>query len=390
MEFGWSEGFESFRAEVRAFVREFKTPELERELAAAEPEEAASSGPIAMKIRDEIEQRGWMRMCWPPELGGEGKSPWYQYILVDELQKGSIPYSLGTASMIGPAVMKFGTEEQKAKYLPGLWSGEITCALGYSEPNAGTDLASLETAATRDGDDWVINGQKLWTSGAHRSSHVWLAARTDPDAPKHRGISMFIVPLDSPGITVRPVWVMSGGRTNETFYDNVRIPADALIGEEGRGWYIAANALDHERVSFSSPVRLEMLYDRLIRHVSESRPDLIADQATRAKLAELKVEVHVARALGMTNAALVANGETPTMEASMGKVWNTELRYRMSSLAMDLLGRAGALSKGAEWAPLDGEFDTTYRGSPVGRFGGGTNEIQRNIIAERGLGLPRG
>ena len=389
MEYGWNQEFEAFRSQVREFVREFRTPEVARQIAELDPQ-APSHDPLLRKIRSAIEQRGWMRMCWPEELGGENKSPWYQWILVEELQKADIPYSLGTASMIGPAIERFGTDEQKAKYLPGIWSGEISLALGYSEPNAGTDLASLQTQARRDGDDWVINGQKMWTSGAHRSSHVWLAVRTDPNAPKHRGISMFIVPLGSPGITVRPIWIMSGGRTNETFYEDVRVPADAMIGDENRGWYIATVALDHERVAIGTPVGTQKLYDKLIEHVRDSRPDVLEDRVSRARLAEAKVEVHVARAIGLTNAAIVARHDTPTMEASMAKVWNSELRYRLSSLAMSLLGRYGALSAGSEDAPLDGEFDEAFRGSPVARFGGGTNEVQRNIIAERGLGLPRG
>jgi alkylation response protein AidB-like acyl-CoA dehydrogenase len=293
--------------------------------------------------------------------------------------------------MIGPAIERFGTDEQKKKYLPGLWSGEITCALGYSEPNAGTDLASLETRAVRDGDEWVINGQKMWTSGAHMSTHVWLAVRTEPDAPKHRGVSMMIVPLDTPGISVRPLRGMSGIRTNETFYENVRVPADVLIGEENRGWYIAANALDHERVSLApfSPFARE--FDRVIDYLKREQPDLLAQPRTRARLAELKVDLHIQRALRIVNAAFVERGETPTMEASMAKVWSSELRYRMNSTFMDLLGRYGALSAGSsdEIAPLGGEIERTYRGSPVLRFGGGTNEVQRNIIAQRGLGLPR-
>ncbi len=189
---------------------------------------------------------------------------------------------------------------------------------------------------------------------------------------------------------MRPIWIMSGGRTNETFYEDVRVPADALIGEENRGWYIATVALDHERVAIGTPVGTQKLYDRVIQHVREQRPDVLQDRALRARLAELKVEVHVARAIGLTNAAIVARGDTPTMEASMAKVWNSELRYRLSSTAMSILGRYGALSAGSEGAPEDGEFDEAFRGSPVARFGGGTNEVQRNIIAERGLGLPRG
>ena len=389
MEFGWDRDLRQFRDEVREFAREWQTPELQREL--ANPEETAyGRGSIARRVRQAIEQRGWTTMCLPVELGGQGKSLWYQFILSEELSYLGIPFSAGTAAMIGPAIERFGTDQQKRKYLPGLWSGEITCALGYSEPNAGTDLASLETRAIRDGDEWVINGQKMWTSGAHMSTHVWLAVRTDPNAPKHRGISMMIVPLDTPGISVRPLRGMSGIRTNETFYENVRVPSDTLIGEENRGWYIAANALDHERVSLSpfSPFARE--FDRVLDYLKREQPDLFAQPRTRGRLAEMKVDLHIQRALRMVNAAFVERGDTPTMEASMAKVWSSELRYRMNSMLLDLLGRYGSLSvESGDIAPLAGEIERTYRGSPVLRFGGGTNEVQRNIIAQRGLGLPR-
>ncbi len=387
MEYGWTAELIEFRQEVRAFIASIKTPALMAEV--AEGQTGINRGPETEKLRAAVDEQGWVRMCWPPELGGEGWSQWYHFILTEEFAKAEIPYGLGTASMIGPAVDRFGTEAQREKYLPGIWSGDITLALGYSEPNAGTDLASLETAAVRDGDDWLINGQKLWTSGAHTSTHVWLAARTDPDAPKHRGVSMFIAPLDAPGVTVRPIWTMAGVRTNEVFYEDVRVPGDALIGEENRGWYILANALDFERVAIGDGGALHHTFDHLLDHVRSMRPDLWSDRATRVRLAELELDLAVMDALTTTNAAIVETGETPTMEASMAKVWTTELRYRLSSAGMDLLGRSGALSEESDHAPIAGELDQAYRASPFLRFGGGTNEIQRDIIARRGLGLPR-
>jgi 3-oxocholest-4-en-26-oyl-CoA dehydrogenase alpha subunit len=215
LEFSWSDALEADRQEVRNFAQSVATDELLDEVRKGGKD--ANQGPLMRRLHGEIDRRGWLRMCWPREFGGEGKSPWYSYILFEELHAHGVPYTLGTAGMIGPAIMKFGTEAQKTKYLPSIWSREIRCAFGYSEPNAGTDLASLKTSAVRDGDEWVINGQKLWTSGAHYSTHVWLAARTDPEAPKHAGISMFIVPLDAPGVTIRPVFTFAGWRTNEVF-----------------------------------------------------------------------------------------------------------------------------------------------------------------------------
>ena len=242
----------------------------------------------------------------------------------------------------------------------------------------------------KDGDDWLINGQKLWTSAADTASHVWLACRTDPDAPKHRGISTFIVAMDTPGISVRPIMTMSGGRTNEVFFEDVRVPSDALIGEVNQGWYIIANALDHERVWIGAGGGLRHIFDRLLAHIREKRPELLADAVVRSRLVELELDLDVMEGLVLTNASIVAAGDTPTMEASMSKIWTSELRYRISNVAMDLLGHEGALTEEADGlAPLGGELERTYRASPIQRFGGGANEVQRDIIARRGLGLPR-
>ena len=387
MDFGWEQEYKDFREEVRAFILKHRTPALVRE----QQESHGEGGGEAMEtFRKELNGRGWLRMCWPEEYGGEGKSPWYQFILIEELEYWGMPFGLLSVSSVAPSIMAFGSEAQKKKYLPGVWDGTTSFAIGYSEPNAGSDLASLETRAVRDGDDWVINGQKIFTSGAHTSTHIWLAARTDPDAPKHRGISMFIVPTDAPGVSITPMLTMSGLRTNQTFYDDVRVSNDALVGEENRGWYIITHALDHERVALAPTGALGRSYDSLIEHLKEQRPDLLKDPAVRRRLAEMKVDLHVQRALATKNGSIIANGETPTMEASMAKVWSSELRYRMHSMAMDLLGRYGALTrKSRELAPLGGRLESNYVTSPILRFGGGTNEVQRSIIAQRGLGLPR-
>ena len=388
MEYGWGEEFEGFRQEARAFLEQIKTPALVAEV--KQGLEAAKRGPELQRLQQEVEDRGWRRMSWPTELGGEGKSPWYTFILMEEFARAELPYQVGFASMVAPAIQKFGTDAQREKWLAALWSGEVTVALGYSEPNAGTDLASLETLSVRDGDEWVINGQKLWTSGANSVSHIWLAARTDPEAPKHKGISMFIVPTDADGITIRGIETMGSGRTNEVFFEDVHVPGDALVGEVNQGWYILANALDHERVGIGAGANMYHTFDRLVAHLREKRPALLQDRRTRMRIAELDLDLAVMNALVLTNASIVATGETPTMEASMSKVWTTELRYRLASLAMDLLGREGALTKESDGAaPFEGELENTYRVSPIQRFGGGTNEVMRDIIARRGLGLPR-
>lgn len=387
MNFEWDKEYRDFRQQVREFIQQHRTPELVAEMRSGE----MGRGPRIEAFRRELGKRGWLRMCWPKEYGGEAKSPWYQYILIEELEYWAMPYGSLTVTSIAPAIMAFGSDEQRKKYLPGIWNGEYNFAIGYSEPNAGTDLAALETRAVRDGDEYVINGQKIYTSMAEISSHVWLAARTDPEAPKHRGVSMFIVPLDSPGVSVRPLITMAGMRTNETFYEDVRVPASSLVGEEHRGWYIIMHALDHERVGIAPTGGLVRAYDELIDYLRESRPHLLKNPHVRLRLSEMRVDLAMQRALATKNASIIAEGRTPTMEASMVKVWSSELRYRLNSLAMDLLGRYGGLRRESdELAPAGGRLEMAYRASPILRFGGGTNEVQRSIIANRGLGLPRG
>ncbi len=389
MDYGWSEEHEAFRQELRAFIQKHRTPELVAELAAGD--EGDGRGPEARKFRQALNEAGYSTMSWPKEYGGQGKGGFYSFILSEELGYFGLPYDSMSINSVGATIMAFGNEDQKKEWLPKIQTGEMTFALGYTEPNAGTDLASLQTRAVRDGDEWVINGQKIYTSTAHISTHVWLAARTNPEAPKHRGISMFVVPITSPGITVRPLWTMGDHRTNETFWEDVRVPATALVGEEDRGWYMAANALDLERVVLSPAGPIRKLFDDLIEYINSERPDLKDDPVARASIAQARMDVEMARALATNNATIIANGMVPTMEASMAKVFTTEATYRLTSLAMDLFGGFGALQKGSgQYAVLNGRFESRYRGTPVGRFGGGTNDIQRRIVATRGLGLPRG
>ena len=295
MDFGWAEEHEQFRVEVREFIERHRTPELIEELGGEQWR--SGRGPEEEKFRQALNEAGYSTLAWPEEYGGQAKGGFYSFILGEEL--GYWGLSPGNSmSMIGSTIMRFGSENQKQDWLPSIVAGEMTFALGYTEPNAGTDLASLQTRAVRDGDEWVINGQKIYTSDAHVSTHVWLAARTNPDAPKHRGISMFVVPMTTPGITVRPLWTMGDMRTNETFWEDVRVPADALVGEEDRGWYMATNALDLERVMSSNAAPVLRTYDDIVRYIIERRPELKQDSYTRAAIAEAKMDVEIARAPG--------------------------------------------------------------------------------------------
>ena len=386
MDFGWNREHLAFREEVRAFIRAWRTPALLEEYGRLH----GGQGPEIRRLHAALEERGYMRMCWPVEDGGLGRDPLYQFHFIEEMDYWGMPYGNLTFTSIAPALRAHGSEDQRRRYLPGIWSGELHFALGYSEPNAGTDLASLRTRAERDGDTWVVNGQKIWTSLAECSTHVWLAVRTDPNVRKHAGISILIVPLDAEGVTIRPLTTMYGGRTNETFYDDVRVSDADLVGGEGRGWPIIMHALNHERVALASAGGLVRMYDRLLAYLREHMPEKLGDPVVRSRLAELKLALHEHRALSIRNACIVAGGGTPVAEASMAKISGTELRTRLANVAMDLLGRYGGLTReSGDLAPAEGHMEFSYRISPIFRFGGGTNEIMRDIVAMAGLGLPR-
>jgi len=386
MEFGWDSELLAFRDELTAFIRAWRTPELLDEYRASH----GGRGPLTAKFQDALLERGWMRMCWPVEYGGLGRDPLYQFVFIETMEYWGMPDGNLTYTSIAPALLRHGSDAQKKKYLPGIWSGAYRFAIGYSEPNAGTDLAALRTRAVRDGEGWIISGQKIWTSLAETATHVWLAARTDPDVPRHQGISLFIVPIDAPGVTVRPLWTLAGGRTNETFYDAVRVDADALVGRPGDGWGIVMHALNHERVGLAPTGNLARLYDVLIEELRARRPEALADSAVRRRLAGLLLALSRQRALATKNAFTIARGGIAPAEASMAKIFGSELRYELTNTALDLLGRAGGLTReSGALAPAEGRLESTWRMSPILRFGGGTNEVQRTIIATRGLGMPR-
>ena len=386
MDFSWSAEHVAFRDALRAFIREWRTPELLKEYA----ETYGGGGERIGAFHRAIDERGWMRMCWPAEVGGGGRDMLYQYIFVEEMEYWGMPYGNLTYTSIAPSILAFGSEAQKQRYLPGIYRGELCFALGYSEPNAGTDLASLRTRAVRDGDEWVIDGQKIWTSLADVSTHIWLAVRTNPEAPKHTGISILIVPTETPGVTIRPLHTMYGGHTNETFYEGVRVPLDHLVGEVDQGWPIVMHALNHERVALAATGALARLYDELVHYLAVEKPQRLSDPVVRQELAELQMELREHRALARRNAWIIAQGGTPIGEASMAKISGTELRTRLANRAMDLLGREGGLSRDSRTgAPFEGRAEFNFRLSPIFRFGGGTNEVMRDIVAAARLGLSR-
>ncbi len=291
---------------------------------------------------------------------------------------------------MGPTLQLVGSDEQKQRFLPAIAQGEIDFALGYTEPDAGSDLASLKTRAVRDGDEFVINGAKVFTSLATRAEYCWLAARTDPEAPKHRGISVFIVDMKTPGIEVRPLWTMGERRTNATFWEDVRVPAANLIGELNRGWYYISSALDFERLAYYCPHKVEYIFDELTDYLrSPAAAPLRDDHAVRSSVARNFVDLTISKALYWRAASMISHGEVPNYEASMTKLFQTELLQRVSRDGANLLGAAGQMTPAAPSAPLGGFLEFEHRYHVYETFGGGSSELMRNIIATRGMGLPR-
>ena len=391
MDFRFTPEQEEWRSEVRTSIESLMTDALREEM---EGRPDLGPGPEQKRFMREIGEKGLLGISWPREYGGLGRSLMDQYIFSEEIGRVGSPYTNSTAvTMVGPTIMRAGTEEQKEEWLPKMLHGNVECALGYTEPDAGTDLAGLGTRAVEDGDDFVINGQKIYTSAAHFSSHIWLLARTDADAPKHRGLSVFLVPTDSVGLTINPLWRMDDGRTNQVFFDNVRIPRKNLIGERDRGWYHVAMALDFERVSLgarfaSLSARMDKLVDYANRTDIDGKP-LSQDPHFRERFVELGMKLDVVRLFSYRTAWMIDRGEVPNYESSAVKIIATDLIQEVADFGVEVLGIYGQLTRNSPLAPLNGEMERAYRGGIFLRFGGGANEVQRDIIARRGLGLPR-
>jgi 3-oxocholest-4-en-26-oyl-CoA dehydrogenase alpha subunit len=373
--------------EVREFLHENVTDGLRREL--AEHDLEYPDGEVAA-FRRKLGVKGWFGLNWPTEYGGLGLGAIHQHLLMREFERWGVPGPDLTVTSVAPMIMRHGTEQNKREFLPPIARGEMICAVGYSEPDAGTDLAALRTRAVADGDEWVINGSKIWNSGAQRSTHEWLCVRTDPDAPRHRGISVIIVPIDHPGIRIRPIYAWSGYRTNEVFFDDVRVPLTNLIGEPNRGWTYITGALDLERGALTNAGDLRRALDDLLSEVHRLRREgaLLPNAALERRLAQAEADVEVALLMGYEAASLLDSGVVPTVEVSVEKIFTSELRQRIADLAVDLLGPTGLLAHRSRGAPADGAFERLYRAAPLMRFGGGTNEVLRDVIAQRGHGMP--
>jgi alkylation response protein AidB-like acyl-CoA dehydrogenase len=396
MDFHDSADEHAFREEVRAFIR----AHLPASIGARDPEwglfntgrGARGATTDDMRAwRKTLAARGWIAPAWPKEYGGAGLSVVEQAIFNEEMAEARAPGAGGIAvGWSGPTIMTHGTEEQKRRFLPGILSGEETWCQGFSEPGAGSDLASLQTRAVRDGDDYVVNGQKIWTSGAHVSQYMILLARTDPDAPKHRGISYFVLDMKSPGIQIQPLVNILGDHSfNQVYFDNVRVPRANMIGEENRGWYVGATTLDFERSSIATSVQMGHIVRDLVAFARSWDGAIPPD--VRTELAERALEAQVARLLSYQVISMQRRGQIPNKEASVAKLYTSELDQRMAATGMAMLGMYGQLNgRDDARAPLGGRVPRAYMAVTTSTIGGGTSEIQRNIIATRGLGLPRG
>ncbi len=343
-----------------------------------------------------LAKQGWIAPHWPKEYGGAGLSPTEQFIYNMEMAQSGAPGVGGSGvSMIGPTLIVHGTDEQKEQHLSKILSGEVAWAQGYSEPGSGSDLASLQTRAVRDGDEYVVNGQKIWTSGAQHADWLFLLARTDPDAPKHRGISFLLTDRHAPGISVRPLINMGWSHVfNETFFEDVRIPVNNRVGEENRGWYVGMTLLDYERSNITGAVTARRSIDRLINYANgegKKQSRLAEFGSIRLDVADRYIETEVMYNFSFRIISMQARGLIPNYEASTSKLYNSELVQRLANTGVKAFGLySNVWDEKSDRAALRGSFTHSYVGSVSATIAAGTSEIQRNIIATRGLGLPRG
>jgi hypothetical protein len=335
---------------------------------------------------------GWLGLGWPPEYGGQGRDAIDQMIFVEESHWAGVPLPLLTLNSVGPTLMALGTDAQKQEILPKILRGELHFAIGYTEPNAGTDLASLQTRAVRDGDEYVINGQKLFTSAIQHADYVWLAVRTDPELPKHKGLSVMLVPTDTPGFHYVPLQTMAGEYTSATFYEDVRVPVANLVGEENQGWKLITNQLNHERVAICPASGLLRSIDDVVQWARETRladgRRVIDQEWVATSLARVLARAEFLKLMNWKVAWAASTGLNPA-DASATKVFGTEFTLEAYRLLMDVVGASAYLEEGTPAAALSGRLERAYRANTIFTFGGGTNEIQRDLIAMIGLGMPR-
>ncbi|NUW02225.1 acyl-CoA dehydrogenase family protein [Streptomyces sp. CAI 127] len=373
------------RVELRSYFRTLMSDEA-----------APGSEPQQRRLLRRIGGDGLLGLGWPEKYGGQGRGPDEQFVFFDEAYRAGAPVSMVTLNTVGPTLMAYGTEEQKAYFLPRILAGDLVFAIGYSEPEAGTDLAALRTRAVRDGDDWVIDGQKIFTSNAQQADWIWLACRTDPEAPKHRGISIILVPTDAPGFSWTPIPTVGGVTTTATYYDGVRVPVTNLVGEENGGWKLITSQLNHERVALAAiGMQAEDFYEEALAHARTPDPATgrrrIDEPWVRARLAEAYARLAATRLLNWRLVDAVGAGSPAPGEASGVKFAGTESAVEVYRMCQEAVGETALLRGGSPgcFGP-DGELERMNRAAQINTFGGGVGEVQREIVATAGLGMIRG
>jgi alkylation response protein AidB-like acyl-CoA dehydrogenase len=350
-------------------------------------------GPTYRRLVAQIGRDGWYGIGWPREYGGQGRTPLEQFIFWDETYRARAPLNIISINTIGPTIMEYGTDEQKRSFLPRILRGELHFGVGYTEPGAGTDPASLQTRAVRDGDEYVIDGQKIFTTYAHDADYIWLAARTDAEAPKHKGISIILVPTDAPGFSVTPIYTLGGERTNATYYDNVRVPVTNLVGPEHGGWRLITSQLNHERITLACPGLADRLLDEVWAWAARMpAPDggrMLDLPWVQLALARVYAKLEALKVLNWRSAWSITAGVPEMAEASAVKVMGTELFVEVYRVLLEIVEESGLVVWGEDGTLFGGLLEQAYRGAATLTFGGGVNEVQRDIIAMAGLGLPR-
>ena len=377
----------ALRDELRDYFVRLMTPERVEGLSKGELD-----GPAYKEVVRQLGADGWLGLSWPKDYGGQGRDLLDQYIFFDESQRANVPVPFLTTNTVGPTIMAFGTQEQKDFFLPRIVRGDLHFSIGYSEPGAGTDLASLKTTAVRDGDHYVINGQKMWTSLIQHADYIWLACRTDPDAKRHKGLSIIIVPTDAPGFSYTPVRTIGGGYTSATYYDNVRVPVGNVVLGENEGWRLITSQLNHERVALSSAGMVERKINDVRRWAQDTKladGRRVTDQEwVQVSFGRLHARLEFLKLLNWKVAWSVTEGTLNPADASAVKVFGSEFYIEAYRALMEILGQASTLTKDSAGALLGADLERAMRNTLVLTFGGGTNEIQRDIIGYVGLGLP--